>query len=219
MTLIEDALEEIDTENLSEQYSLETNNNLLKIEKKNVVKYPLFEYLTSARRNFSLIFVFITLVLSQGCYSVCDYWIRYWTEEEVLRNRSKHSYYHVHSNETINPDIYEIVSINNEEKILFRSNIIIYIYVILIGSAIVLTIIRSAYFFSISHAASKIIHEKVIDKIFSTPLQFFEKNTSGDILNRFSKDLTTINETLPDNFYEMLQVSNINKMAIYKIKF
>lgn len=54
--------------------------------------------------------------------------------------------------------------------------------------------------------ASKVLHERMFKSILYAPMRFFETNQSGRILNRFSKDIGSIDETLPNCISEAVQL-------------
>ena len=45
--------------------------------------------------------------------------------------------------------------------------------------------------------ASQLIHNRLLMNVLRLPMSFFETTPSGRILNRFSKDINTIDETIP----------------------
>lgn len=53
------------------------------------------------------------------------------------------------------------------------------------------------------------IHDKMVDKVLNTKLKFFEENTQGMILNRFSKDVQTLDQIVY-TFIDVTDVSPLN---------
>lgn len=56
---------------------------------------------------------------------------------------------------------------------------------------------RTALFFSTCIHASRNLHEKLYQGITRSPMEFFNKNSSGRLLNRFSNDIGSIDTLLP----------------------
>ena len=62
---------------------------------------------------------------------------------------------------------------------------------------IVLTLFAS-YFLALGGIfAATLIHKRLLVNILRLPMSFFDTTPSGRILNRFSKDINTIDETIP----------------------
>ena len=47
--------------------------------------------------------------------------------------------------------------------------------------------------------ASRILHSDILARLFHNPLSFFDTTPLGRIVNRFSKDVDMIDNTLPFN--------------------
>jgi ABC-type multidrug transport system fused ATPase/permease subunit len=47
--------------------------------------------------------------------------------------------------------------------------------------------------------ASTTIHDNMLANILYAPMSFFDTTPLGRILNRFSRDMYTIDETIPDS--------------------
>lgn len=68
-------------------------------------------------------------------------------------------------------------------------------------------LLRCFLFFKICMRSSKILHDKMFASILHAPMRFFDTNPSGRILNRFSKDMGTIDEVLPRIIMDAIQIS------------
>ncbi|KAG5887763.1 hypothetical protein JTB14_016114 [Gonioctena quinquepunctata] len=82
----------------------------------------------------------------------------------------------------------------------------IMIYGILIGITVLFTPISRNICYIILMRASRVLHTKMFNNVLQAPMRFFDTNPSGRILNRFSKDMGTIDEVLPKALLEAIQV-------------
>lgn len=84
-----------------------------------------------------------------------------------------------------------------------------YIYYYSLSMLIVLYLVfqRSFAFFQMCLKASRNLHDKLFRGITRATMYFFNTNTSGRILNRFSKDIGSIDTTLPVALMDCLLVS------------
>lgn len=87
-------------------------------------------------------------------------------------------------------------------------------YSVLIVLVIILTIGRSLAFFRFCNKASVRLHNNMFYKIVYATMRFFNFNTSGRILNRFSKDMNQVDEVLPLTLLDTIQVGSICCSAI-----
>ncbi|XP_077300826.1 ATP-binding cassette subfamily C member 4-like [Arctopsyche grandis] len=81
-----------------------------------------------------------------------------------------------------------------------------YVYTFFILLCIVLSITGCILFFMMCMKSSQSLHEVTFHTILRVPMQFYDTNPSGRILNRFSKDLGTIDEMLPKDMLEAIQI-------------
>lgn len=115
-------------------------------------------------------------------------------------------------------DIFSIRGINDKPtqlEILFTTRNCIYFYSIIIIIAIVITIFRSIAFYKLCMIASVRLHNKMFSRICNAVMLFFNTNCHGRILNRFSKDMGSIDETLPNVLVDTIQV----KTQVYYTRF
>merc|ERR1719193_1227616 len=48
--------------------------------------------------------------------------------------------------------------------------------------------------------AALVLHERLLDSVMRLPMSFFDTNPSGRVMNRFSKEIDVLDNTLPGNF-------------------
>lgn len=84
----------------------------------------------------------------------------------------------------------------------------LYVYTILIVVVLYLVFQRALALFYFCLKASRRIHEKLFNSVTRTQMFFFNKNSSGRIINRFSKDINDIDYYLPTVLYDSILVSS-----------
>ncbi|XP_043798878.1 probable multidrug resistance-associated protein lethal(2)03659 [Apis laboriosa] len=130
----------------------------------------------------------IFCVLAQGLASGSDFFISEWVNMEEK-----------YVNET-----------NNEVEIEWKGPLsreyCIYLYTGLVISTVIITFIRSFTFFTTCMKASIRLHDRMFQSLSQATMRFFNTNTSGRVLNRFSKDMGAIDEVLPIALIDCLQI-------------
>ena len=155
-------------------------------------------YLKAGGNYFVSIFILLLFVLAQGAGSASDLFITFWVNLEQERlGQSK--------NDT------EVTE--SWQSRFFTPDICIYIHSFIIIFLIIITLTRSLSFFKVCMKASKNLHNNMFANIVNATMRFFNTNPSGRILNRFSKDMGSIDETLPQSITDTLQVG-LNVFAI-----
>ncbi|RZC39082.1 multidrug resistance-associated protein 4-like, partial [Asbolus verrucosus] len=81
-----------------------------------------------------------------------------------------------------------------------------YLYSAMTIATAVTTLGRAIAILFFARRASIRLHKTMIMSIINGAMQFFDTNFIGNILNRFSKDLTTLDETVPFVFYHVFRV-------------
>lgn len=82
----------------------------------------------------------------------------------------------------------------------------IYIYSALTILTISITLTRSWAFFWTCMRASIRLHDNMFRSISRATMRFFNTNTSGRVLNRFSKDMGAVDEMLPTALIDCIQI-------------
>ncbi|XP_001946763.2 multidrug resistance-associated protein 4 [Acyrthosiphon pisum] len=162
----------------------------------------LLYFLAGGRKCKILFFIFIC-ILTQLLSSVGDFWITYWVnlEEHVFQNESSVS------TSTFNESLSNIwwMTISRQTCINVFGCITLFL--------IIVTTIRLITFVSISMSASKHLHNNMFNTLIRATIYFFNTNLSGSILNRFSKDMGTIDEMLPVSLLDCIH-NGLNLLGV-----
>lgn len=95
---------------------------------------------------------------------------------------------------------------NVEEIFITDRNKFVYIYAALIVVVLYLVFQRALTLYLFCLRASRRIHEKLLESILRAKMYFFSTNSSGRIINRFSKDLYDVDFYLATTFYDLILV-------------
>lgn len=76
----------------------------------------------------------------------------------------------------------------------------------LVISILLVGIVRACVFQLNSTRTSGAVHQDMLDGILEAPLSFYETNTSGRILNKFSRDLGVMDVLLPQKMLDAYQI-------------
>ncbi len=109
------------------------------------------------------------------------------------------------------PSLKTHISATATKKIIRRIFLFIYSKVI-ISAAIVFAIIRSAVFFLFCLLTSKNLHNNMLDSVIKSKMRFFDLNPIGRIMNRFTKDMSSIDEVLPSKIFDFFQVTLLDSI-------
>ena len=82
---------------------------------------------------------------------------------------------------------------------------VVNIYIMLVILAVVSSFLRSQVFFEYAVRAAESIHNNMLVSVLRAPLLFFDSNPHGRILNRFSRDIGVIDDSLPNTIYDFVQ--------------
>ena len=92
------------------------------------------------------------------------------------------------------------------------------IYAAIVLCLIVSSMIRTVHFFLICNKASIALHDTMFGRLLRAPCRFFDTNPVGRILNRFSKDMGSMDELLPPAFFDVLTVRTLNCLSLFNLK-
>ncbi|KAG5883223.1 hypothetical protein JTB14_011415 [Gonioctena quinquepunctata] len=180
-------------------------------------------YLRAAGGFCCSISVFILFVLSQFAASGADYFVTFWVniEQNIYEKEyANKTFYESYSDDVIMEEkFYQIIvyplNANQSDSGdgFLTKNTCIYIYSSIIAFVIIITIIRSISFFRLCIKASMELHNRMFSSVCNATMFFFNTNPSGRILNRFSKDMGSIDELLPNVLMDTIQIA-LNVLAV-----
>ncbi|XP_048505778.1 probable multidrug resistance-associated protein lethal(2)03659 isoform X2 [Athalia rosae] len=134
--------------------------------------------------------MFIVCILNQVVASSGDYFVTYWVNTEESSKATM-------LNGTMSSHWTSPLS----------REMCVYIYSTIVTATVVFTLLRTFMFMSVCMRASRRLHENMFNSITRATMRFFNTNSSGRILNRFSKDMGAIDEMLPLSMVHVVQVS------------
>jgi ABC-type multidrug transport system fused ATPase/permease subunit len=145
-----------------------------------------------------VIFVFVLRVIYQAVASFIDYFVAQWInwEESQIAEELLNG---VCSNTT--DDLMCTSSTDDERKQFVKT------YIMIITASVVLIFITVFMFIHTLIRVSQNLHDLMLRGLTQAHMKFFMKNSSGRILNRFSKDIACIDTSLTNNIYECSNVS------------
>jgi ATP-binding cassette subfamily C (CFTR/MRP) protein 4 len=86
-----------------------------------------------------------------------------------------------------------------------RDPIYVYVFISLALATFVVAMVRAYMFFLVCLRASKQSFQEMLHSVFRSPMSFFQINPHGRVMNRFSKDINMMDETLPQVFFDLVQ--------------
>ncbi|XP_067619706.1 probable multidrug resistance-associated protein lethal(2)03659 [Eurosta solidaginis] len=92
---------------------------------------------------------------------------------------------------------------NLEDEESHREELVM-IYAIILGSTMIVYILRTFGFFTMCLRISLKLHDRLFRGITRTSMYFFNVNSSGRILNRFAKDIRTVDTDVPHTLLDCI---------------
>jgi ABC-type multidrug transport system fused ATPase/permease subunit len=163
-----------------------------------------FEYFKSGANLCVVSVIGILFLLAQISGSVIDWWMAYWTTQEELRTfyegQIRSGTGKVDNNSALEYDSHYRL------QEMLSTHTYLYIYTSIVTMLFVVTIIRSFTFYKYCMRCSSKLHNSMFNSIIHTNMQFFHTNPSGRIMNRFSKDMGSVDELLPKAIMDASQI-------------
>ncbi|XP_041822006.1 ATP-binding cassette sub-family C member 4-like isoform X2 [Chelmon rostratus] len=151
------------------------------------------KYFTAGSNLLLLVVIVLLSVIAEVAYVLQDWWLVYWARDEVFNSTVSAVSIQHGSNATVS---------NQELDLTFYLSI----YSGLTAAAVVFGFARSLVIFNGLVRSSQILHNSMFSAVIRTPVRFFDVNPIGRILNRFSKDISQMDSTLPITFVDFYQL-------------
>lgn len=159
------------------------------------------KYFRTGGGIFGAAIYFIILIVSQAFVTISDYFMNYWATRETFDYTEKVNSFLNITNVRGDADFIRSPDINifeNRTKYYF-------IYLLLNIAAFASISFAATLFFIICLRASMKLHSKMFNSVILSPVRFFDLNPLGRILNRFSKDMSSVDEEIPATVYDFVQ--------------
>ncbi|KAJ7360186.1 Multidrug resistance-associated protein 4 [Desmophyllum pertusum] len=127
--------------------------------------------------------------LTQVVFMVADVWLSYWCNEEEQYLMAISS-----DNNTTSSDVQQL-----------DRNLYLGIYSVFVVCLLFFTLLRTQLFFKLTILASRKLHLRMFSALLRAPSYFFDTNSIGRILNRFSKDMGFVDDMMPFTYCDFLQ--------------
>jgi ABC-type multidrug transport system fused ATPase/permease subunit len=145
-------------------------------------------YLRNATGALMFVWFIVANVLVQTLYQYTDYFLSFWTDS-------------VQRAEYQGADFVPVTFVDR-----LTDGQIGIIYTSLVAGLVLATLVRSATFFAGTLRASINIHERFFNSIIRAPMSFFDFSPIGILLNRLSRDIGFVDETLPATAIEIVTI-------------
>lgn len=139
----------------------------------------LFQFFQAGYGKIVWLFLFILFGICQFVFVYADWWLAEWSTKEAISSTQNMEY-----------------ADRNRD---------LGIYTLLAVLLITLGLTRALLFFQVMLKATMSIHLVMFDALMRAPIYFFDTNSIGRILNRFSKDTSLVDDMFCFSCFDLLQ--------------
>ena len=150
-----------------------------------------FAYFSAAGGMTFIVFIFLSYVMVQGVIFGRDFWLKQWASMYGTKGRLLPWSFFSKSLSTTN-----FMFVNNFSEQNMDVNYYLMIYGLLGLLYLVVLTIRLLLLYTGSFKASKKFHEMLLTKILGAKMRFYDTTPIGRIINRFSKDMQSVDQEL-----------------------
>ncbi|XP_055879588.1 ATP-binding cassette sub-family C member 10-like [Biomphalaria glabrata] len=140
--------------------------------------------------------VLLSLFLMQASRNIGDWWLSYWVtnsaEKEIPASADNATHWTLQEIAEFNTKPWTSLNTSSDNVVFYLS-----IYAGLTGFNILSTLLRSFLFAYGGLCAAAVMHNDLLGAILKAPMSFFNSTPIGRIVNRFSSDLYSVDDSLP----------------------
>uniref|UniRef100_A0A8C7NAV9 Cystic fibrosis transmembrane conductance regulator n=1 Tax=Oncorhynchus kisutch TaxID=8019 RepID=A0A8C7NAV9_ONCKI len=202
-----DISEDVDEEDMEQCFADERENVFETTSWNTYLRY----IFTNRNLVYVLIFIFLIFALEVagsvlGIFLITD---KIWTEEA---NPSAPNYVDQQHSNASSPAVQQSVIVTPTS-----AYYIIYIYVATSESVLALGFFRGLPLVHTLLTVSKRLHEQMLTAVLRAPMAVLNTMKTGRIMNRFTKDMATIDDMLPLVLFDLIQLTLIVLGAIFTV--
>ncbi|KAK3858134.1 hypothetical protein Pcinc_035658 [Petrolisthes cinctipes] len=181
-------------------------------------------YITAVGAALTLT-IFITFVLMQTSRNLTDMWLAYWVSHatasnstpifnsesssmllgggtrpappKMSANPSTDTFYYLANNNPMHQFLAAQILPEADPTVDQSTKFYLTVYGILALSNTLFTLFRAFLFAYGGIQAAKSLHRQILDAVLYAKISFFDNNSLGRVLNRFSSDMYTVDDSLP----------------------
>ncbi|KAK5643745.1 hypothetical protein RI129_007590 [Pyrocoelia pectoralis] len=177
-------IDSIDRETTNDEDSLLNEEN----REYGTVKVGVYMTYLSAMGSILSLSIIISLVLMQTSRNVTDWWLSYWVSNDQNSNHTNSSY--TNSDGVLHYSFWNVVT-GGEVK----NYLIVYVLLAVFNS--LFTLFRAFLFAYGGIIAASRLHKSFLQSVMWAKVTFFDVSPIGRIINRFSSDTFTVDDSLP----------------------
>ncbi|CAF0805769.1 unnamed protein product [Adineta ricciae] len=182
----------------------ETEESLLtdhiEMHEKGSVKWHVYlDYIRASSGVFiGIALLLIAFGIREFLSIFATWWLAEWSEDENHRHIQ-----YANCTDTKDKKM-NAIKLMNETEWNNHHNRKFYFYCITVFILTILTLLRTITLQSLCLNASRMLHNRMFQRLIRCPIAFFDLNPIGRILNRFTKDIALIDEQLPNTIFDFM---------------
>lgn len=184
-----------------------------------------WKYLSAGQIPFVLFFSAFAALGAQAMYQLNDAWLAAWSESQAslfnrandLTNSSVNSSIDSSLNSSVSSSLNSSLNLpenpTHTSATAMAANLVlpsttdnIILYCVLTLILFICGFLRAYFGFKVCLASSAAIHDLIFRKLLRAPISFYENNPLGRILNRITRDVGIIDQTIPMTLIDLISV-------------